>query len=72
MNNLEIALAWQRAGCKVFPCYEEDKWLGEKLHSRKSPRTENGFFDATDEVSIIRKYWESNPTHLVGVVAGTL
>ncbi len=72
MNNLEIAIAWQRAGCKVFPCYEADEWVGPKLHSRKSPRTAKGFFDATNDLSVITKYWESNPSHLVGVVAGTL
>ncbi len=56
----------------VFPCYEVDTWVNGTLHTRKSPRSVKGFKDATADESIIEKYWESNPTHLVGVVAGAM
>lgn len=67
MSNLAIALAWFDLGLGVFPCYEEDTWVGHKLHARKSPRTRRGFYDSfTDRGEMIR-YWTANPNHLVGV-----
>jgi hypothetical protein len=67
MSNLTIALAWFDLGLGVFPCYEEDTWVGDKLHARKSPRTRRGFYDSfTDRDEVIR-YWTMNPNHLVGV-----
>lgn len=67
MSNLAIALAWFDLGLGVFPCYEEDTWVGDKLHARKSPRTRRGFYDSfTDREEVIR-YWTMNPHHLVGV-----
>lgn len=67
MSNLAIALAWFDLGLPVFPCYEADTWVGDKLHAKKSPRTKRGFYDCfTDRDEVIR-YWTANPNHLVGV-----
>ena len=67
MSNLAIALAWFDLGLGVFPCYEADTWVGDKLHAKKSPRTQRGFYDCfTDRDEVIR-YWTANPNHLVGV-----
>lgn len=67
MNNLEIALAWNKAGFAVFPCFEEDTWSGDSLRLRKSPDTIRGFYDATTVVNVIETYWKANPERLVGV-----
>ena len=67
MRNLTVALAWFDLGLGVFPCYEGDTWVGDKLHARKSPRTRRGFYDSfTDREEVIR-YWTANSNHLVGV-----
>lgn len=68
MSNLARAISWAKLGCPVFPCYEIDTWVGQKLHKRKSPRTSNGFKGAVTDLEIIESYWEANPAHLVGVV----
>lgn len=67
MSNLEIALAWNKAGFAVFPCFEEDTWVGNSLHMRKSPNTNRGFYEATLDANIIKVYWGANPNRLVGV-----
>lgn len=68
MSNLKRALAWANLGCPVFPCYENDTWVGARLHTRKSPRTPKGFHEAVTNIEVIERYWTDNPTHLVGVV----
>ena len=72
MSNLSRALGWAKLGLPVFPCYEEDTWVGNQLHERKSPRSERGFLDALDDLALVEKYWTANPNHLVGVVTGQL
>jgi len=67
MSNLKIALAWFDLGLPVFPCYEEDIWVGDKLHARKSPRTRRGFYDSFATREEVIRYWTMNPNHLVGV-----
>jgi putative DNA primase/helicase len=67
MNQKSIALAWLNAGWEVFPCYETDTWAGSKLHTRKSPDTPRGFYDATDNPEIVEAYWDAKPERLVGI-----
>lgn len=67
MDNLAIALAWFDLGLGVFPCYEEDTWVGDKLHARKSPRTKRGFYDSFKTREEVSRHWGEHPTHLVGV-----
>lgn len=67
MNNLDAALAWCDLGLPVFPCYEQETWEGNNLHTRKSPRTRRGFYDAFTDRDAVEQYWRANPTHLVGV-----
>jgi hypothetical protein len=67
MNQKTIALAWLNAGWEVFPCYEKETWAGSKLHTRKSPDTPRGFYDATNNKEIVEAYWEAHPERLVGV-----
>lgn len=70
MSNLSRAIAWASLGCPVFPCYEEDKWVGEKLHLKKSPYTKTGLNEGTTDLKQIEEFWTKNPSPLVGVVAG--
>lgn len=67
MNQKTIALAWLDAGWEVFPCYETDTWAGSKLHTRKSPDTPRGFYDATKNKEIVEAYWDAHPERLVGI-----
>lgn len=67
MNQKTIALAWIRAGWEVFPCYEIETWVGSNLHTRKSPDTPRGFYDATKNEEIVKTYWDAHPERLVGI-----
>ena len=67
MNQKTIALTWLNAGWEVFPCYETDTWAGSKLHTRKSPDTPRGFYDATNNPEIVEAYWDAHPERLVGI-----
>jgi P4 family phage/plasmid primase-like protien len=67
MNQKSIALAWLNAGWEVFPCYEKETWAGSKLHTRKSPDTPRGFYDATNNPEIVEAYWDEHPERLVGI-----
>ena len=67
MNQKTIALAWLNAGWEVFPCYETETWAGSKLHTRKSPDTPRGFYDATNNLEIVEAYWDAHPERLVGI-----
>jgi hypothetical protein len=67
MSSLAVALAWFDLGLGVFPCYEEDTWVGDKLHARKSPRTRRGFYDSFADREEVILYWTANPNHIVGV-----
>jgi hypothetical protein len=67
MNQKTIALAWLNAGWEVFPCYEKETWAGSKLHTRKSPDTPRGFYDATKNKEIVEAYWDAHPERLAGI-----
>ena len=67
MNQKTIALAWIRAGWEVFPCYEIETWVGSNLHTRKSPDTPHGFYDATRNAEIVEAFWGAYPERLVGI-----
>lgn len=67
MNQKSIALAWLNAGWEVFPCYEKETWAGSKLHTRKSPDTPRGFYDATNNPEIVEAYWDEHPERLIGI-----
>lgn len=74
MSNLDRALKWASLGQPVFPCHEMD-WINPangRLHQFKSPRTDEGFKEATTLESVIRTWWTEYPDHLVGVVMNEL
>lgn len=56
---LEAALAYAGEGFAVFPCKPD-----------KSPRTKNGFYDATTDEDQIRRWWAAHPSDLVGLRTG--
>ncbi len=55
----EAALGYASAGFSVFPCKPD-----------KSPRTANGFYDATTDQGQIRRWWAENPGDLIGLRTG--
>jgi hypothetical protein len=60
----------------VFPCRrspEERMFKGKpKLYNAKSPLTQNGLHDATQDPEQIRAWWRQWPDALVGVPTGTI
>lgn len=67
MSNLTRALGWAALGLSVFPCYEADEWVGDRLHECKSPRSFKGLSEGTTNPAVIARWWEENPEHAVGV-----
>ena len=59
-RNLRAALAYAKAGWRVFPCTP-----GEKV-----PATSNGVKDATSDEWQIRAWWEKNPGRNVAIACG--
>ncbi len=57
---LENALKYAKLGLKVFPIKE----------GFKNPATANGFYSATTEESIIRKWWGENPNYNIAIRTG--
>lgn len=57
--SLNKALGLAKLGMQVFPCKED-----------KSPHTENGFKDASDDPAQLKKWWKAHPKALVGVYTG--
>ena len=55
-NMLAAALAYAGRGLKVFPCRAD-----------KSPATQHGFKDATDDVATITRWWTDNPRANIGI-----
>lgn len=70
MTNLSRALGWAALGLPVFPCYEADTWVGDKLHAMKTPCTAKGLNEGTTDLEVIKKFWTAHPNRLPGVVAG--
>lgn len=67
-ENARIAARWVHAGAKVFPCYHrvvEDSQ--GNIHEPKTPKTANGFKNATDDMLLVLAHWTTNPEDLVGV-----
>lgn len=60
----------------VFPCRRdaEEIVVGgvTKLYKSKSPLTQDGLYDATQDVDQIRAWWNRWPTAIVGVPTGAL
>ena len=59
-RNLRAALAYAKAGWRVFPCIP-----GEKV-----PATSHGVKDATSDLRQIRAWWERNPDRNVAIACG--
>jgi hypothetical protein len=56
----------------VFPCRRNDEKDAEgRTLKAKSPLTKNGFKDATQDETQIRRFWASHPDALVGVPTGS-
>ncbi|GEM_PF-2383931 len=67
-ENARIAARWVHAGAKVFPCYAhvfEDS--RGNVHDVKTPKTPNGFKDASEWLPAVLSWWTHNPEDLVGV-----
>ncbi len=56
----DSALWYTSLGWKVFPC----------LPGSKVPATSHGFLDATCDVDRIRRFWDRNPRHNIGIATG--
>ena len=57
---LDAALAYAELGYRVFPC-----WL-----ETKSPKTTNGFYDASDDPKLIKSWWSEWPEAPIGLRTG--
>ena len=56
----------------VFPCRRKDETDQEgRTLKAKSPLTKNGFKDATQDESQIRRFWANHPDALVGIPTGS-
>lgn len=53
------ALAYARQGWRVFPC-----------NVNKSPKTKNGFKDATSDEQTIQQWWRKTPASSIGIATG--
>lgn len=53
----ETALAWAKAGHRVFPC----------LPGTKVPATPNGFKDASADPAVVTHWWTDNPNYNVAM-----
>lgn len=54
----------------VFPCRAKAEIVGGKLRNAKSPHTDRGFHDASQDEAQIRAWWRQWPDALVGVPTG--
>ncbi|MBN2446779.1 MAG: bifunctional DNA primase/polymerase [Phycisphaerae bacterium] len=59
---LDAALAYARLGLPVFACSP----------GRKTPRTPNGFHDATTDEETIRTWWRAHPRANIGMPTGAV
>ena len=57
---LRAALSFAEKGKPVFPCSTADK----------SPLTPNGFYDASTDPAIIKRWWAKNPGAAIGIPTG--
>jgi hypothetical protein len=64
---LDYALAYAAAGVPVFPCRPRPETVGDKVLDAKSPRTRNGFHDASCDPDLIGRWWQRCPDSMIGV-----
>src|SRR5215510_7477467 len=72
---LEAALGYACLGWKVFPCHS---WVDGRCtcgapacgSPAKHPRTEHGFKDATDDLDVIKGWWQRWPDANVALASG--
>src|SRR5690242_16673505 len=60
MSLAEAAVAYAEQGYFVLPLQP----------GGKAPRTRRGFHDATNDVDIVRRWWEEQPDSNIGIVPG--
>ena len=72
MTTLDEAVKLAAIGLPVFPCWHKNvlDTAGKITHSIKSPRTKNGFKDASTDIARIRAWWAEFPEALIGVPTG--
>ena len=66
LSPLDAALAYAKAGMKVFPCHEKDT----AEYKMKAPYIAGGFKSASDDPDQIRQWWATFPNALIGMVTG--
>jgi hypothetical protein len=65
---LDAALSYARRGWYIFPCHEKPfVCVDGKVLKEKSPRTPNGFYNATTDTGQITAWWRKFPSALIGL-----
>jgi hypothetical protein len=82
---LDVALSYLSRGWPCFPCRAADEEAVDRITGQvkydpetgeveilkvKTPITDNGFKAATRFAHIIRRWWQDNPTAMIGVPTG--
>ncbi len=73
---LQAALQYAKRGWGVFPVYGVDESGNcacgniDCEHQGKHPSIKNGHKDATDDINIIKPYWEKHPDSNIGIATG--
>lgn len=60
---IDAAIAYVKLGYKVFPCVQN----GKEPIGRLAPR---GCYNATDDIGVVRAWWEAEPGANIGVATG--
>jgi len=70
-SNLDIALSWVALGCRVHPVSVTTIYIQGQPQTIKTRLTTSWTREALNDPALIRRYWEANPDHMVGVIPGS-